>query len=187
MNEKALNNLKLLDALEYINDEYIASAARFRMNYEPKPATPPKMTWRTPLKHWRQFAALAACILLLSIASPLVSYVAEVISNFNAGAGSGTTEEVSDNESKELYELFLDYVPAPLSEERIAELSKILPALGSEDEWTQYVWRKQYLGDFNGCYCYYSPGHLDWVQTEIVAGYEFTYFISIYVARGIQR
>ena len=98
MNEKALNNLKLLDALEYIDDEYIASAARFRMNYEPTPATPPKMTWRTPLKHWRQFVALAACILLLSIASPLVSYIAEVISNFNAGAGSGTTEELNTTE-----------------------------------------------------------------------------------------
>ena len=172
--EKVITDRRLLAALDYIDQKYIDDV--FSIIKEPEAAGEPEnMTWRTPFKHWRQFAALVACILLISMASPLVSYIAEVIRDFNAGAGSGTTEEVADNESKELYELFPDYVPAPLSEERIAELSKILPALGSEDEWTQYVWRKQYLGDFNGCYCYYSPGHLDWVQTEIVAGYEFTY------------
>ena len=125
MNEKALNNLKLLDALEYIDDEYIASAARFRMNYEPTPATPPKMTWRTPLKHWRQFVALAACILLLSIASPLVSYIAQVISNFNAGAGSGTTEEISsapvtdENGVPYTYPMFVDDLEPLTAEEMI--------------------------------------------------------------------
>ena len=175
MNEKALNNLKLLDALEYIDDEYIASAARFRMNYEPTPATPPKMTWRTPFKHWRQFVALAACILLLSIASPLVSYIAEVIRDFNAGAGSGTEEVISDSESQPLHELFPDYSPTPLSEERIEELSKVIPALASDNEWTQYAWRvRNYLGDFNGCFCFYSDGHLQYEETKIIAGYEFT-------------
>ena len=175
MNEKALNNLKLLDALEYIDDEYIASAARFRMNDEPTPATPPKMTWRTPFKHWRQFVALAACILLLSIASPLVSYIAEVISNFNAGAGSGTEEVISDSESQPLYELFPDYSPTSLSEERIEELSKVIPALASDDEWTRFQWRVcNYLGDFNGCFCFYSDGQLQYEETEIIAGYEFT-------------
>ena len=55
MSERALNNQKLLDALEFIDDEYIAAAAKYRMKYEAQPAEPPKMTWRTPLKHWRQF------------------------------------------------------------------------------------------------------------------------------------
>ena len=87
---------QMLEALDYIDDDLIAGTLR-----KIKPETfaniseQPQMTWRTPLKHWRQFAALAACILLLSMASPLVSYIAQVISNFNAGAGSGTTEELN--------------------------------------------------------------------------------------------
>ena len=96
-NEIIMRKKQMLEALDYIDDDLIAGTLR-----KIKPETfantsePPKMTWRTPFKHWRQFVALAACILLLSIASPLVSYVAEVISNFNAGAGSGTTEEINE-------------------------------------------------------------------------------------------
>ena len=100
MSERVFKDTRLLEALEFIDDEYIASAARYRMKYEAQPAEPPKMTWRTPLKHWRQFVALAACILLLSVASPLVSYIAQVISNFNAGAGSGTTEFMESLDSE---------------------------------------------------------------------------------------
>ena len=164
-------NRRLLESLEFIDEKLILEALgdlRLPTSEDPTVAA------KSPFKHWKSLAALAACILLLSIASPLVSYVAQVISNFNAGAGSGTTEEIMESESKELHELFPDYTPAPLSEERIAELSKILPALGSEDEWTQYVWRKQYLGDFNGCFCFYSDGHLQYEETKIIAGYEFT-------------
>lgn len=96
MSERVFKDTRLLEALEFIDDEYIASAARYKMKYEAQPAEPPKMTWRTPFKHWKQLVALAACILLLSVASPLVSYIAQVISNFNAGAGSGTTETESE-------------------------------------------------------------------------------------------
>ena len=78
------------------------------------------MTWRTPLKHWRQFVALAACILLLSIASPLVNYIAEVISNFNAGAGSGTTEATTQA-VEESSPFFWMYTPElePLTQEQV--------------------------------------------------------------------
>ena len=31
MSERALNNQKLLDALEFIDDEYIAAAAKYRL------------------------------------------------------------------------------------------------------------------------------------------------------------
>ena len=120
MSERALNNQKLLDALEFIDDEYIAAAAKYRLKYEAQPAEPPKMTWRTPLKHWRQFVALAACILLLSIASPLVNYIAEVISNFNAGAGSGTTEATTQA-VEESSPFFWMYTPElePLTQEQV--------------------------------------------------------------------
>ena len=54
-------------------------------------AEPEKMTWRTPLKYWRQFVALAACLVLLSCAIPLISYILPSIGRIftgNAGAGS---------------------------------------------------------------------------------------------------
>ncbi|MBO5701772.1 MAG: hypothetical protein J6S71_04985 [Clostridia bacterium] len=92
MSERVFKDTRLLEALEFIDDEYIASAARYKMKYEAQPTKEPKMTWRTSFKHWKQLVALAACILLLSIASPLVSYIAEVIRDFNAGAGSENIE-----------------------------------------------------------------------------------------------
>ena len=93
--ESTITDRRLLAALDYIDQKYIDDV--FSILKEPEVAgEPEKMTWRTPFKHWRQFVALAACILLLSIASPLVSYIAEVIRDFNAGAGSGTTETESE-------------------------------------------------------------------------------------------
>ena len=97
--ESTITDRRLLAALDYIDQKYIDDV--FSILKEPEAASEPeKMTWRTPLKHWRQFAALAACILLLSVASPLVNYIAEVIGDFNAGAGSGTTESLSENTSE---------------------------------------------------------------------------------------
>jgi len=96
MRTEVLRDTRLLDALEYIDDEYLASAARYKMKYAEQ-VHEHKITWRTPFKHWRQFVALVACLLLLSVASPLVSYIAEVIRDFNAGAGGGTTEEMLED------------------------------------------------------------------------------------------
>lgn len=95
--ENAITDRRLLAALDYIDQKYIDDV--FNIIKEPEAAgEPEKMTWRTPFKHWKQLAALAACILLLSVASPLVSYIAEVIRDFNAGAGSGTTESLEDDQ-----------------------------------------------------------------------------------------
>jgi hypothetical protein len=83
-------NRRLLESLEFIDEKLILEALgdlRLPTSEDPTVAA------KSPFKHWKSLAALAACILLLSIASPLVSYIAEVISNFNAGAGSGTTME----------------------------------------------------------------------------------------------
>ena len=88
-NEMIMRKKQMLEALDYIDDDLIAGTLR-----KIKPETfantseQPIMTWRTPFKHWRQFAALAACILLLSMASPLVSYIAEVIGGLEFGLGS---------------------------------------------------------------------------------------------------
>ena len=174
MNEISMqNNRRLLEVIELLDSKYVEEM--FDDLKVPQRQEEPKITLRSPFKHWKHFVALVACILLLSVASPLVSYIAEVIRDFNAGAGSGTTEEMSESESKELHELFPDYTPAPLSEKRLEELSKVLPVLSSDDEWTQYAWRvRNYLGDFNGCFCFYSDGHLQYEETKIIADYEFT-------------
>jgi hypothetical protein len=89
-------DVRLLEALDYIDRDLVGEVAvKLRFDDASSLTEEPVITWRTPFKHWKSLAALAACILLLSIASPLVSYIAEVISNFNAGAGSGTTEELN--------------------------------------------------------------------------------------------
>ena len=120
MSERVFKDTRLLEALEFIDDEYIASAARYKMKYEAQPAEPPKMTWRTPFKHWRHIAALAACILLLSIASPLVGYIAEVIRDFNAGAGSESVDSTTQA-IEETNPFFWMYTPElePLTQEQV--------------------------------------------------------------------
>ena len=128
MRTEVLRDTRLLDALEYIDDEYIASAARYKMKYAEQ-VHEHKITWRTPLRHWKQIVALAACLLLLSVASPLVSYISEAIRAFNAGAGSGTeSSEVLNTELIETTNLieetspfFWMYTPElePLTQEQV--------------------------------------------------------------------
>ena len=111
MRTEVIRDTRLLDALEYIDDAYIASAARYKMKYAPASADEPKITWRTPLKHIKIYIALAASLLLLGMASPLVSFFTYVVSNFTAGAGSGTTGylESIDSETTESTENNISY------------------------------------------------------------------------------
>jgi len=179
-NERIITDRRLIAALDYIDQKYIDDV--FSIIKEPDIAVEYVPGNKTPFKYWKQFTALAACMVLLAFSAPIFSYFSKVIGNWGAAAGSGTTEEISDildSESKELYELFPDYTPTPLSEERIAELAEVIPVLATEDEWTRFVWSVQrYLGDFNGCYCYYSVGQLTHVETKTIAGYDFTYPMS---------
>ena len=86
---------RLLEAIEYIDEEIVLGvlaglkdpAENYASGEYPKPS---------PFKYWRQLATLAACILLLSIASPLVGYIAQVITDWRAAAGIGTTEYTTD-------------------------------------------------------------------------------------------
>ena len=95
-NKGQFKDARLLEALEYIDRDLVGEVAvKLKFDDASSLTEKPVLTWRTAFKHWRQLATLAACILLLSVASPLVSYVAQVISSFNAGAGSGTTEELN--------------------------------------------------------------------------------------------
>ena len=117
--ERVITDRRLLAALDYIDQKYIDDA--FSIIKEPEAADEPeKMTWRTPFKHWRHLAALAACILLLSVASPLVSYIAEVIRDFNAGAGSESVDSTTQA-IEETNPFFWMYTPElePLTQEQV--------------------------------------------------------------------
>lgn len=85
--EMKLRKRQMLESLDYIDDDLISSTLK-KIKPDFAAAEPEKMTWRTPLKHWKRFVALAACLLLLSVASPLVSYIAEVIGGLEFGLGS---------------------------------------------------------------------------------------------------
>ena len=95
-NTTTITDRRLLAALDYIDQKYIDDV--FSIIKEPEADTPvPVRSWRTPLKHSKIYIALAASLLLLAMASPLVSFFTYVVSNFTAGAGSGTTEEISED------------------------------------------------------------------------------------------
>ena len=92
--ENKLRKRRMLEALDYIDDDIISSTVK-KITPDDYRVAEPVMTWRTPLKHWRQYLALAACLLLLSIAFPLFNYVAVFISNLTGSAGSESTEAIS--------------------------------------------------------------------------------------------
>jgi hypothetical protein len=93
--EMKLRKRQMLESLDYIDDDLISSTLK-KIKPDFAAAEPEKMTWRTPLKYWKRFVALAACLVLLSCAIPLISYILPSIGRIftgNAGAGS---DEYSD-------------------------------------------------------------------------------------------
>ena len=115
MTKKGLfKDARLLEALDYIDRDLVGEVAvKLRFDDASSLTEEPVITWRTPFKHWKSLATLAACILLLSIASPLVGYIAQVIADWGAAAGVGTTEELSDNETTTDHLTQTDYVYGP--------------------------------------------------------------------------
>lgn len=126
MNNADFKDTRILEAFDYIDPKYIAEVAEsLKLRSVRTTAEAPEMTWRTPFKHWKQFVALAACLILLSFASPVFNKVAEVISSFAAGWGSGT-DNVSDTlEIPDITEeIVSDFDPnAILNEEDLAMLN----------------------------------------------------------------
>ena len=127
-NTTTITDRRLLAALDYIDQKYIDDV--FNIIKEPEADTPvPVRSWRTPLKHSKIYIALAASLLLLAMASPLVSFFTYVVSNFTAGAGSGTessemlnTEPIeTTNVIEETNQFFWMYTPElePLTQEQV--------------------------------------------------------------------
>ncbi len=94
--ERVITDRRLLAALDYIDQKYIDDVFSIIKEPEADTAVPVK-SWRTPFKHSKIYVALVASLLLLAMASPLVNFITYVVSNFTAGAGSGTTEEMSED------------------------------------------------------------------------------------------
>ena len=88
-NDMKMNKRRVLEALEYLDDDIVSGVLK-KIKPE-KETADPVMTWKTPFKHWRQFVAAAAVLLLLSMASPIINYVVEAVRTFSA-AGWGSEE-----------------------------------------------------------------------------------------------
>lgn len=114
MNEISMqNNRRLLEVIELLDSKYIEEM--FDDLKVPQRQEEPKITWRSPLKHWKRLAALAACVLLFSLVIPLFGYVGNLIADFAAGH-AGTTEDLP----------YLVYSPdvEPLSQELMDEMNE---------------------------------------------------------------
>ncbi|MBO5971183.1 MAG: hypothetical protein J6S14_22140 [Clostridia bacterium] len=112
MTPKYTEDKRLLGALDYIDEKYIAEVTESYKIFEPSDG---KITARRTLKiSLRQFAALAACLILLSAAFPVTNYVVKAIKNFAAGWGSL-------NEYGSKYDRAIDAYPTDMPVEDIYE------------------------------------------------------------------
>ena len=98
-------NRRLLEAIEYIDGDIVLGVLGGLKdpveNYESGEYKKP-----SPFKHWRQFTALAACLLLLSAAIPVLNYAVQRFGtgtwDGNAGAGSEELEVPTQAETQAL-------------------------------------------------------------------------------------
>ena len=89
-NEKVITDRRLIAALDYIDQKYIDDV--FSIIKEPDIAVEYVPGNKTPFKYWKQFTALAACVVLFAFSAPIFSYFSKVIGNWGAAAGVGTIE-----------------------------------------------------------------------------------------------
>lgn len=89
---------RLLEALEYIDEKYIDDV--FDVLKEPD-MTQNSRVKLSPFRHWKQYLALAACLILLAFATPIFGYVAEFIGSFVAGIGDHTSSITEESDLSE--------------------------------------------------------------------------------------
>lgn len=106
-------NRRLLEAVEYIDENIILGVlSELRMPKEKH--IEPLLTWRTPLKHWKSIAVLAACTVLLAFAAPTASFISQVISNYssvaggNAGAGNDKYSDYDPYKNSAVFDYPID-------------------------------------------------------------------------------
>lgn len=117
MTNPYLDDKRLLEALNFIDERFIAEVTEdyeiFDLPGEYKPNR--KRTFRA----YRQFIALAACLILLSGAFPVVIRFVSGTIDFMAGRGSGTTEKNDMIELDSPYERAIDAYPADMPADEI--------------------------------------------------------------------
>ncbi len=183
-NTTTITDRRLLAALDYIDQKYIDDVFSIIKEPEADTAVPVK-SWRTPFKHSKIYIALAASLLLLAVASPLVNFITYVVSNFTAGAGSGTTDEISeiiddaDTESDYLFGSYLDPIEnlEPLTNE-ILEMVNSCRSLGDVNisELNDGMSSgKKYYGTIEGYVVLWEIGDTDATYSIGLAGYDFYY------------
>ena len=107
-------DIRLIEAFDYIDPKYIAEVGeslKLRSVAEPQSVT---YTKPSPFKYWKQYVALVACVLLLSLVTPIFVYVTEIIGSH---ASAGTTEEITETEPQ----LYDEYI---LTEEDLAQINE---------------------------------------------------------------
>ena len=130
--EMKLRKRQMLESLDYIDDDLISSTLK-KIKPDFAAAEPEKMTWRTPFKYWRRFVALAACLVLLSCAIPLISYILPRIGVvFGGNAGS---DEYSDYD--------------PYTDSAVFDYPVDMPAEEIYDDVLTGGWLVTYVTDFD--------------------------------------
>jgi hypothetical protein len=114
-NANALKDTRLLEALEFIDDSYVADV--FACIKAPDVTAAPASGKAKILRSLKYAAAVAACALLMSTLIPVVQYVSGNLTSF---LPSGWFEE---NKSEYTYPMFVDDLE-PLTEEEMKDIRR---------------------------------------------------------------
>ncbi len=96
--EMRFKDKRILEALEYIDEKYIDDV--FNVLKEPD-ISQTENKKLSPFTHWKQYLALAACLILLAFATPIFGYISEFIGSFQAGIGGDISSLTEDSEYTE--------------------------------------------------------------------------------------
>ena len=116
-----MKDRRLIEALDYIDDEYIASAALYKMRSYAESTRPLAQTAGESLKkHWKHYLGFVACLLVLALVTPLFTHFPEIINSFAAGWGEGSGDETTEEVP------YLQFSPdlEPISQELVDEINE---------------------------------------------------------------
>ena len=118
MTNEVFTDKRLLGALDYIDERFIAEVTE---SYTFEAPGEYKRDKKTVFRAYRQFAALAACLLLISAAFPVLNYAVQRFGTgiWEGNAGAGESSDVELNEYGSPYERAIDAYPADMPAEEI--------------------------------------------------------------------
>ena len=154
-------NRRLLEAVEYIDEGMILDALSV-LRLPKEECAEPIQTWKTPFKHWKQFTALAACMVLLAFSAPIFSYFSRVIGDWGAGAESGICEETTGNNS--ISQTELDAINTAWTNQWLYYTSYC----NSPDEIQYLQGPNCFYGKYNGCIVLMRQTPFDFYEEQIV-------------------